>query len=60
MSQKIVILLNMASFFSWNTPKFFYCPVDAENGFKLDDWIDMRRKLWRRVSQKFPLFLKFF
>ena len=40
--QKIVILLNIASFLSWNTPKFFSCPVDAENGFKLDDWMNMK------------------
>ena len=33
--KKIVILVNIASFFSWNTPTFFSCPVDAENGFKL-------------------------
>ena len=30
----------MAFFFSWNTPKNFSCPTDAENGFKLVDQIN--------------------
>ena len=53
--KKIGILLNIASFFSWNTPKFFSCPVDAENGFKLDDWINMKNVMKKNKPKISPI-----
>ena len=57
--KKIVILLNIASFFSWNTPKFSSCPVDAENGFKLDNRINMKEDMYILVSKKSLIFSQF-
>ena len=54
--KKIGILLNIASFFSRNTPKFFSCPVDAENGFKLDDWINMKEVMEKRQPKNPPFY----
>ena len=46
--------------FSWNTSKFSSCPVDAENGFKLDNLINMKEDMYifvSRVRIKIPQFL---
>ena len=31
--------------FSWNTSKFSSCPVDAENGFKLNNLMNMKEDM---------------
>ena len=43
--------LNTDRIFSWNTPKFSSCPVDAENGFKLDNLINMKEDMYIFVSR---------
>ena len=45
--------------FSWNTPKFSSCPVDAENGLKLDNWINMKEYMYILVSKKSLIFSQF-
>ena len=45
--------------FSWNTPKFSSCPVDAENGFKLENRINMKEDMYILVSKKSLIFSQF-
>ena len=45
--------------FSWNTSKFSSCPVDAENGFKLDNLINMKEDMYILVSKKSLIFSQF-
>ena len=52
--------LNTDRIFSWNTSTFSSCPVDAENGFKLDNLINMKEDMYifvSRVRIKIPQFL---
>ena len=64
-SVKIVFdcnFLDTDRIFSWNTPKFSSCHVDAESGFELDNRIDMKEVmdiLVRGVSLKISQFLSF-
>ena len=36
-------------------PKFFSCPVDAENGFKLDDWMSMEEVMEKNQPKISPI-----